>query len=147
MRKSIFLCRIITLLGAAVLLSGLLSGGIYLFVMRQVYVNMQSQELLPVARSIAQAFGESPLEAGPSQEPQWFRAPLMEPGNREFLGAKLHIEVTRDLTCHLKTAAICPIPLPQILKTISLSSQMISRWTNPIPPAEPAWGFPSPASC
>lgn len=86
MRRSIFLRRIILLLAAAVLLSGVLSAGIYLIVMQRVYVDMQSRELLPIAQGIAQGYDITDQE-----DKHEGRNPLMEPGNKGFLGAKLHL--------------------------------------------------------
>ncbi|MDR1820911.1 MAG: hypothetical protein LBQ91_00590, partial [Oscillospiraceae bacterium] len=60
MRKSVFLRRIVALILAAVLLSGLLSAGIYILVTQRIYADMRAKELIPIARTVAEMMTEAP---------------------------------------------------------------------------------------
>ncbi|GHV05459.1 hypothetical protein FACS1894217_02370 [Clostridia bacterium] len=68
--------KIMLLLLTAVLLSGLLSAGIYIFVTQPRYVQMRADELLPIARTIADMTGG---------------IIIFDRGNKNFLGAELRI--------------------------------------------------------
>jgi signal transduction histidine kinase len=57
LNKSVLLRRIILLLLLAVLLSGLLSAGIYIFVSQRLYADMRAKELTPIARTVAEIVG------------------------------------------------------------------------------------------
>jgi signal transduction histidine kinase len=90
MRKSVLLRRIIILVLAAVLLSGALSAGIYILVSRRMYVDMQADELIPIARMVAQMIAGA-QESGAGSFGGRGMWPLLDQGNRSFLGASLHI--------------------------------------------------------
>jgi signal transduction histidine kinase len=87
MRKSVLMRRIILLLLCAILLSGLLSMGIYIFVTRRMYLNMKSEELISIARTVAEIIA-SEQENNRGGRGVW---PLLDRENRNFLGASLHI--------------------------------------------------------
>ena len=59
LHKSVLLRRIILLLLSAVLLSGLLSAGIYIFVSQSLYADMRAKELTPIARTVAEMLSNS----------------------------------------------------------------------------------------
>jgi signal transduction histidine kinase len=86
----VLLRRIILLVLISVLLSGTLSAGIYILVSRQMYVYMRADELTPIARTVAEMIAEA-------QENGWQDfggrgvLPLLDRGNRSFLGAAMHI--------------------------------------------------------
>lgn len=86
MRKSVLLRRIILLLLLAVLLSGVLTAGIYIFITQRMYVDMRAEELTPVARMIADMAADiwQDDKYGPIK-------PLFDHGDKNFLGASLHI--------------------------------------------------------
>jgi signal transduction histidine kinase len=94
MKSSVFLRKIIQLLLAAILLSGLLTACIYFLVMQQMYVSMRAEELAPIARTIAE------LLTGTEQNGPYNQnvMPLFDPGNKDFLGATLHIYDTSGQT-------------------------------------------------
>jgi signal transduction histidine kinase len=71
--------RIILLVLSSILLSGLLSAGIFIFVAQRLYADMRAAELLPIAREVA-AMTASSTQAGP----------MFGRGNNSF-GATLHI--------------------------------------------------------
>jgi signal transduction histidine kinase len=77
--KSVLLRRMILLLLITVLLSGLLSAGIYIFVAQHLYVDMRAKELLPIARTVADMITDT------RQNEAFF-----DRGNNSF-GATLHI--------------------------------------------------------
>ncbi|MDR1067631.1 MAG: HAMP domain-containing protein [Clostridiales Family XIII bacterium] len=86
MRKSALLRRMIILLLSAVLLSGVLSFGIYAFVTQRVYVTMQGKELLPIARTVSRMVAET-QQNNPYASGIWM---MLGRDNREF-GATLYI--------------------------------------------------------
>lgn len=86
MKNSVLLRRIILLLLTAVLLSGILSAAIYIFITQRMYVQMRADELLPIARMVADMMADTQM--GGEDRMNW---PLLERDNREFLGALLHI--------------------------------------------------------
>ncbi|HCC35485.1 MAG TPA: hypothetical protein DEQ02_07570 [Ruminococcaceae bacterium] len=67
---------------SAVLLSGLLSAGIYIFVSQWLYADMRAKELTPIARTVAEMLSDTANENAPG--------PLLRDENRAF-GATLHI--------------------------------------------------------
>ncbi|MDR1800870.1 MAG: HAMP domain-containing histidine kinase [Lachnospiraceae bacterium] len=99
MRKSYLLRKIVLLLLLAVLLSGILTAGIYILFTQKMYVSMRAQELTPIARTLADMLSGSGTgvygtqSAAPSItiENNYNFRPLMVQGNRNFLGASLHI--------------------------------------------------------
>ncbi|MDR3296422.1 MAG: HAMP domain-containing histidine kinase [Clostridiales Family XIII bacterium] len=88
MRKSVLLRRIILLLLSAVLLSGVLSAGIYILVTQQMYVCIKADELMPIARTVADMLANAQQGGTAGQRGVW---PLLDRENRNFLGASLHI--------------------------------------------------------
>lgn len=86
MRKSILLRRIILLVLTAVIVSGLLSAGIYIFVTQQTFVQMRADELMPIARSLSEMFADV-QQAGISGG----NVILSLRNNKDFLGALLHV--------------------------------------------------------
>lgn len=84
MKNSILLRRIVLLLLSALMLSGVLSAGLYLLVTRQMVVQMRADELLPTARSIAEMMAGT----GTGDPWSWWNP---GPDNKGFLGAMLHI--------------------------------------------------------
>ncbi|MDR3271004.1 MAG: HAMP domain-containing histidine kinase [Peptococcaceae bacterium] len=87
MKYSVLLRRVIGLLLAAVLLSGFLTAGIYYFVTQKMYVATKADELLPIARTIADLLG------GVQQYGEYGQGVnlLLDRDNKSFLGASLHI--------------------------------------------------------
>ncbi|MDR0812544.1 MAG: HAMP domain-containing histidine kinase [Oscillospiraceae bacterium] len=88
MIKSVFLRRIVLLILAAVLLSGILSGGIYILVTQRLYTDMRAKELIPIARTIADMMTDAPESSDAYPHGIW---PLLDRENKNFLGASLHI--------------------------------------------------------
>ena len=86
LNKSVLLRRIILLLLSAVLLSGLLSAGIYIFVSQHLYSDMRAKELTPIARAVAEMLSDSPQIGGDRRGVD----PLLRGGNSNF-GATLHV--------------------------------------------------------
>lgn len=85
--RSSLLGRAILLLFSAVLLSGLLSAGIYFLIAQRVYANMRAAELIPIARTVAEIMALSWNDDGTyRQGPE----PLLRDANRNF-GASLFI--------------------------------------------------------
>jgi signal transduction histidine kinase len=82
LQRSVLFRRIILLLLSAVLLSGLLSAGIYIFVAQRMYADMRAEELMPIARTIAEML----TETSPGYSPK----PIFDRGNNDF-GASMHI--------------------------------------------------------
>jgi signal transduction histidine kinase len=83
MRKSVFLRRIVLLLLAAVLLSGVITATIYMLVTQRTYVQTKAEELVPIARTIAEMFAK--------REVPNVSEPVFNRGNKNFLGAELFI--------------------------------------------------------
>jgi signal transduction histidine kinase len=73
---------------AAVLLSGLLSSGIYILVSQRMYAEMRAKELQPIARTIADMMSEA-RRFGYADGFGVF--PILDRENKSFLGASLHI--------------------------------------------------------
>jgi signal transduction histidine kinase len=88
MRKSIFLRRTVLLILISVLLSGVLSAGIYIFITQKMYADMRASELIPIARTVADMMSDARQSGNAYGQGVW---PLLEHGNRNFLGATLHI--------------------------------------------------------
>jgi signal transduction histidine kinase len=88
MVKSVFLRRIVLLILAAVLLSGLLSAGIYIFVSQKLYADMRAKELLPAARGMAELMSETQQAGEVYGQGVWL---FLAREDRSFLGAVLHI--------------------------------------------------------
>ncbi len=86
MRKSVLLRRIVLLILSAVLLAGMLSAGIYIFVTQRMYADMRANELIPIARTIADILTDA-QQNGAYAQSLW---PLLDRGNNSF-GASLHI--------------------------------------------------------
>jgi signal transduction histidine kinase len=78
----------VLLILAAVLLSGLLSSGIYIVVSQKMYANMRAQELKPIAQTIAGMLSEA-RRFGYANGYGVFA--LLDRENKSFLGASLHI--------------------------------------------------------
>jgi len=87
MRNSVLLRRIILLVLVTLLLSGVLSAGIYIFVTQQMYVNMRVSELTPIARTVAEMMNGA-QDSGMNGKGV---LPLLNRDNRNFLGAALNI--------------------------------------------------------
>lgn len=87
MRNSVLLRRIILLLLLAVMLSGILSAGIYILVTQRMYVQMRAGELTPIARTVAEMMTDA-QQNGAYGRGVW---PLLDRDNKNFLGASLHI--------------------------------------------------------
>lgn len=85
MNKSIFLRRIITLLAASLILSCLLTSVVYSFIIKNIYVRIQSKEMMSISRAVAQVLSTDDAES------LSHRNPLLSPENRIFLGSRLHI--------------------------------------------------------
>jgi len=88
MTKSVFLRRIVLLILIAVLLSGLLSAGIYMFVSQKLYANMRADELMPSARSISGFIADAGATSDAYGRNVWL---FFGRENSDFLGATLHI--------------------------------------------------------
>ncbi|GHU93643.1 hypothetical protein FACS1894208_03460 [Clostridia bacterium] len=82
MMTSVFLRRVVLLILVSVLLSGILSAGIYIVVTQKVYANMRADELLPIARTVADMLADSHNET---------YGPFFDRDNKNFLGASMHI--------------------------------------------------------
>jgi len=87
MRKSVLLRRIISLLLTTVVLSGLLTAGIYIFVTQRMYVQMRADELTPIARAVAEMMADA-QSGGASVRSA---LSLLEHNDKGFLGASLHL--------------------------------------------------------
>ena len=87
MKKSILLRRIILLLLSAVIVSGLLSAGIYILVTQKMFVQMRIDELMPIARTVSDMMKDSYVGSDTRQS----ILPLLDSTNKGFLGATLHI--------------------------------------------------------
>jgi signal transduction histidine kinase len=88
MIKSVFLRRIVLLILVAVLLSGLLSAGIYIFISQKLYADMRAKELLPTARSVAGFVSDAGQTSDAYGRNVWL---FFGRENSNFLGATLHI--------------------------------------------------------
>ncbi|MDR1892211.1 MAG: HAMP domain-containing histidine kinase [Oscillospiraceae bacterium] len=86
MGKSVLLRRIILLLLAAVLCSGVMSAGIYMVVARRQYVNIRAKELAPIARAVSDMMTESQQNGSFG----FGSLVLLDRNNRDF-GATLHV--------------------------------------------------------
>ena len=86
LHKSVLLRRIILLLLSAVLLSGLLSAGIYIFVSQSLYAEMRAKELAPIARTVAELLSDS-WQNGEYRD----NADFLLRGEPRSFGAAMHI--------------------------------------------------------
>ncbi|MDR3209684.1 MAG: hypothetical protein LBT36_03555, partial [Oscillospiraceae bacterium] len=87
MRRSVLLRRIILLLLSAVMLSGILSAGIYIFVTRRMYADLRAKELAPIARTVSALLTDARESGGYGRGALL----LLDQGNKNFLGASLNI--------------------------------------------------------
>jgi signal transduction histidine kinase len=86
--KSVFLRRIVLLILFAILLSGILTAGVYILVAQRLYVDMRAKELTPIARTIADMMTDARQSGEAYGQGVW---PLLDRNNKNFLGASLHI--------------------------------------------------------
>lgn len=93
LNKSVLLRRIILLLLSAVLLSGLLSASIYIFVSQHLYADMRAEELVPIARTVAEMMTDSQQKSGY----RYGTEPFLKEKNNNF-GATLHIYDTQGIS-------------------------------------------------
>lgn len=88
MRKSVFLWRVVTLMAIALIISSLLSAFLFFVVTQRVFVQINTRDLLPTARGIAQMMAEQIETPEESLNPALFLKPESRGG---FFGAQLHL--------------------------------------------------------
>lgn len=86
MKRSVLLRRTILLLLTSLLLSGILSSCIYIFVTQKMFIQTKAEELTPLARTVAEV-----MATQMDQENNHGIKPLLDRNNKDFLGASLHI--------------------------------------------------------